>query len=216
MQMPPDIPALRRHHPTLRIAFQGARGAWADHAIDRVWGVGAHRLVRRSFDGVVYAVANGLATFGVLPVHYVISGPVADAHEAMRGARLREHGHIDVPIHHCLLGVPGASLGGLDTVYSHSVALQQCLRFIGARGLDAVSHYNTAVAARYVARRGLPNEAAIASEACAARYGLAVLARHISDRPDNVTRFVLLSRAAASQGLGAWQLSPAVERPAIE
>ena len=201
MPTPPDILALRRHHPQVRVAFQGARGAWADLAIDRVWGVGAHRIVRRSFDGVVYAVANGLATFGVLPVHNVISGPVAAAHDAIQGSRLREHGHIDVPIHHCVLGLPGATIDGLDTLYSHSVALQQCSRFIGARGLNAVSHYNTAVAARYVAQRMMANEAAIASEACAARYGLEVLARDVSDRPDNVTRFVLLSRSDASSGL---------------
>lgn len=198
MSTPPDILALRRHHPQVRVAFQGARGAWADLAIDRVWGVGARRIERRSFDGVVYAVANGLATFGVLPVHNVISGPVAAAHVAMQGSRLHVRGHIDVPILHCVLGIPGAAIDELDVVYSHSVALQQCSRFIGKRGLDAVSHHNTAVAARHVARRLRRNEAAIASEACAVRYGLEVLARDISDRPNNVTRFVLLSRSAAS------------------
>jgi len=58
---------------------------------------------------------------------------------------------------------------------------------------EQVAFEDTASAAREVARIGDPSLAAIASEEAGELYGLEVLAREISDQPENWTRFVVIS-----------------------
>jgi prephenate dehydratase len=177
-----------------RVAFQGERGAWGDLAIERVWGERAERVARRDFEGVVHAVTTGQADFAVLPMHNAIVGTVTGARDIVMRCGLELHAQIRVPVRHCLLGVPGATLEGVRQVLSQSVALGQCTRFIAERRLLAIPHYDTAGAAREVALRAKRSIAAIASEACARRYGLIVLARGLCDQADNITRFAVLGR----------------------
>lgn len=158
------------------------------------------RVSRDDFPGVVHAVTSGAADYAVLPIHNSITGVVPLAREALAGSCLTVARHIEVPIRHCVLGVPGSALGELRSVFSHSVALGQCTRFIAERRLVAHPLYDTAGAARYIATRGRRSEGAIASEECAGRYGLTVLARAVSDREDNVTRFAVLSPAVRKAG----------------
>ena len=54
---------------------------------------------------------------------------------------------------------------------------------------------NTALAAKTVAESARDDIAAIASEEAGALYGLSVLVPHINTSSNNVTRFVVLSRA---------------------
>jgi prephenate dehydratase len=104
-------------------------------------------------------------------------------------------GELALPIHHCLLGVPGAEISQLRTVESHPVALDQCLGFLQRYGhIQPRAAYDTAGAAREVGLARDPSRAAIASRAAGTRYGLSILADGIQDRDDNQTRFVVISR----------------------
>ena len=77
-----------------------------------------------------------------------------------------------------------------------SQALFQCEQFVVSRfqNVRLERMNDTAVAARMVADYPTNDMAAIASRACAERYGLSVLQDSIQDRSDNVTRFVVLGR----------------------
>jgi len=68
-------------------------------------------------------------------------------------------------------------------------------RLIKHPSIEAVAVYDTAGAARDVARTGDRTVAAIAGQAAAQRYGLDILASNIEDRPDNQTRFLVVARA---------------------
>ena len=61
-------------------------------------------------------------------------------------------------------------------------------------GLAAEPWWDTAGAARDVARAGDPSVGALASRLAAERWGLAVLAEGIQDLADNWTRFVVATR----------------------
>ena len=63
--------------------------------------------------------------------------------------------------------------------------------------LEAVRVADTAGAAREVAERGDPAEAAVASTLAGEIYGLQVLRSHIEDRLGNTTRFIVLARNRA-------------------
>lgn len=181
------------------VAFQGERGAYADLAIERVWGSRVDHVSCRDFASVVAALADGRVHYGVLPVRNAIIGEIPGVADAMSRAALVLHEHVVVPVVHCLLAPYGATTAGLRAVYSHPAALGQCQRFFGDHPwLTPVVSYDTAGAARDVAARGQAWEGAIAGELCAARYGLDVLARGVGDRQDNSTEFVVLSLDTAA------------------
>jgi len=177
-----------------RVAFQGERGAYADLAIERVWGSRLHHVACHDFVGVVEALTAGRVHYGVLPVRNAIIGEIPGVVEAMSRAALVEHERVVVPVVHCLLAPHGATLVALRSVSSHSAALGQCQAFLNDHPwLTPIASYDTAGAARDVALRGNAWEGAIAGEHCASRYGLQVLERGVGDRQDNSTEFVILS-----------------------
>jgi prephenate dehydratase len=144
---------------------------------------------------VATAVASGVADYGVLPVWNAIIGAIPGVAEVLARTPLTVDREVVVPIVHCVLAPPGATLDGLRAVFSHPAAIGQCRQFFAARpGVTPAECYDTAGAARDVAARRRFDEGAIAGEHCAARYGLEVLAREVGDRPDNWTRFAVLSR----------------------
>ena len=146
---------------------------------------------------VFEAVASRSAEFGLLPVENSIAGPVAVNADLFLKNPAFMVAETYLRIEHCLLGLPGAGLEALKTVYSHPVALAQCRDFLSSRALRAVPEYDTAGAAELVASRQRPEEAAIASRRCAEVYGLSVLARDIQSARDNFTRFAAFVREDA-------------------
>lgn len=196
-----------------RVAFQGARGAFGEEAIRRSW-QRARPVPCRSFTDVVAAVARGSVDFGVLPVTNTIAGTVGPALDVLLAADgIRVTGETAIPVHHALLAVDGATLADVRTVISHPIALAQCGAFLRHQSaMRARAWYDTAGAARAVARRGDRSIAAIASRTAATRYSLAVLADGIQDTPDNVTRFWILERSTTSSGVPhAYQGAPATQ-----
>lgn len=176
-----------------RVAFQGELGAFSEEAVRVFFGAGVEPVARREFTDVAAAVTGGAVEFGLLPVENTLAGSVVAAYDVLATQPLRIVGEVVTPIHHCVLGLPGATLEGLARVRSHPVALAQCTRWLAARpGVQAVAAYDTAGAARDVAAGGDPSLGAIAGRGAAERYGLEILAADVEDRPDNQTRFLVV------------------------
>jgi prephenate dehydratase len=188
---------------TLRVAFAGERGAFAEEAAHAIW-PDVDTLSVRSVADVTRTVQHGDADAGILPVENSVAGGVTAAYDALNDAEgLHAIAETILEVRQCLVGIPGATIDGLRVVTSHPVALAQCSAFL--RGLNDVSEQpasDTATAARDVAQRGDSQYAAIASSHAARRYGLAVLADHIEDRKDNQTRFLAVGRDPAQLSSG--------------
>jgi prephenate dehydratase/prephenate dehydrogenase len=182
-----------------RVAFQGELGAYSEDALVQLWPDNAEPIPKREFRDVAAAVESGEAELGLLPVENTLAGSVVDSYDT-----LAEHESLwavaesTIPIHHCVLGVPGATLDQLVRVESHPVALAQCGAFLRAHPhIASRAAYDTAGAARAVAELGDPRVAAIAGRAAAVRFSLDILAAQVEDRPDNQTRFLAIARAPA-------------------
>lgn len=186
-----------------RVAFQGELGAYGEEAIVQRWRGAAIPVPALAFDDVVDALATTRADYGILPVWNTIVGDVEPALAAVRAARAlpdvpRTDGYIELRIRHLLLAPHGTRLQEVTEVTSHPVALAQCGRFFDEHPrIVRRPVYDTAGAARDLARTGAPRRAAVAGRLAADRYGLAVLATDIQDVTLNVTRFVVLRRAHA-------------------
>lgn len=186
-----------------RVAFQGAHGAYSEEAVRRLWPDAVTVPLRENID-VARAVERGEVDVGVLPVENTLAGSVVATYDAIAACEpLHAVAEVVVAIHHCVLGVPGATLDEVRVVESHPVALAQARGFFGAHPhLEPRASYDTAGAAQEVARAGDPRRAALASRAAAEAYGLQLLAPDVEDRPDNQTRFVALALAPVPPGAG--------------
>ena len=188
-----------------RVAFQGELGAYSEEAVVRACGSDVEPVPCRENRDVVRAVADGSVHLGVLPLENTLAGTVTASYDAIADEpAVHAVGEIVIPIHHCVLGVSAATLQSLRVVESHPVALAQCAGFLERHAwLEGRAAYDTAGAAREVARSNDPTRGAIAGQPAAARYGLVVLAADVEDRPDNQTRFVVVSRAPSPLADGA-------------
>lgn len=115
------------------------------------------------------------------------------------------------------LAQPVTDLSHLKRIYSHPQAFGQCNIFLGShvpKGVDMLETSSTSKAAELVNAAGVDDMsvAAITSDVAAAAYGLDILASRIEDRPDNTTRFIVLSKGPREVHLGNPPLPPVSSR----
>ena len=181
-----------------RIAFQGEPGAYSEEAL---FLLEPHAVSQpyREFRDVAEAVVERRADLGLLPIENSLVGSIATNFDLIAESGLAIVGEVVNSVHHCLLGVAGASRESLQRVLSHQVALAQCERFLRElAGVEVVAFYDTAGAAAEVARQRDPGLAAIAGALAGRRYGLTIMAERIEDEPHNRTRFLLVAPEPAS------------------
>lgn len=176
-----------------RIAFQGRPGAYSDVACRAVHPE-METLPCPTFADVFKAVQGGAAVLGMIPIDNSTAGRVADIHHLLPDGGLHIVAEHFEPIHHCLLGVKGATLRDIKTIRSHIHALPQCRKITEELGAEAVVYGDTAKSAQSVAEDGDRTIAAIASKLAADIYSLEILKENIEDQPDNTTRFLVLSK----------------------
>jgi arogenate/prephenate dehydratase len=179
----------------MRIAFQGESGAYSEAAALR-FSDHADVLACESFEDVFASVAAGKATHGILPVENSIGGSIHRNYDLLLEHDLPIVGEVTLPITHNLMALPGTALADVKRILSHPQALAQCERFLrGMSGVSVEATYDTAGSAKLVKEHKLTDAAAIASERAARVFGLEILRAEIQDYSDNITRFLLISRA---------------------
>ncbi len=178
------------------VAFQGESGAYSEEAIREHFGAKVSTLARQSFEGIFAAVGAGEADLGALPVENSTAGSINRAYDLLLQHDFKVHGEMVLRVRHNLMTVAGGD-GEITHVRSHPQALAQCERFLNERGYVAVPWYDTAGAARDLARDPEGGVGVIASALAAEEYGLEIITRDVEDSPDNFTRFFLVGRGEA-------------------
>jgi prephenate dehydratase len=176
------------------IAYQGEAGANSHIACKNVY-PSYEALPCATFEDALGAVTEGTAALAMIPIENSIAGRVADIHHLLPSAGLFVIGEYFLPVHFQLLGLKGAALERVTSVYSHVHALGQCRKIIRKLGLAAHVTADTAGSAREVAEWADPARASLATGLAAEIYGLDILAADVEDEAHNTTRFVVLSKA---------------------
>jgi prephenate dehydratase len=110
-------------------------------------------------------------------------------------------GETNVRIVHNLIAPPGTRFRDIRRVYSHPVALNQCLTFFADNpDVERVPFYDTAGSVKTIMAERPEGAGAIASALAAEIYGASVLRRGIEDDRHNYTRFFLLTRKGSKLG----------------
>jgi prephenate dehydratase len=158
-----------------------------------------------SFRAVVDAASDSEVSVGVLPIESSLVGPIAETHDLLFRSSLSIVREATLPITHCVVGLPGASLDRVRVVRSRPDAFDQCRSLLDGWTAERIPSGTTADAAREVAEAGDPTQVAIASPEAAAAYGLAVLIDDVGDKPGAFTRFVALAPYTRIEGGDAWR-----------
>lgn len=180
---------------TNKIAFQGKEGAYSHTACLTAFPQ-MTPLPCPTFADAFKAVETGRADMAMIPIDNSIAGRVADIHHLLPTSKLSIVAEHFIPVRHCLLGVPGAKISDIKTVYSHVHALPQCKKIITKLGLKPVVFEDTAGSACKVSEMNDVRHGAIASALAAKLYGLKILKKNIEDEAGNTTRFIVLARSA--------------------
>ncbi|MBI9084865.1 MAG: prephenate dehydratase [Desulfobacterales bacterium] len=174
------------------VAFQGEHGAYGEVAARRLAPEGAY-IPCMEFMDVFRGVEEGDFDFGVVPVENSLEGAVTQVNDLLTTTSLNVIGEAKVAVRHCLLTAGDTDYREIRQVYSHPQALAQCRGFLARNKIEARPFYDTAGAAKMLARENPRASAAIASALCADLYDLEVVKEGIEDGPANTTRFLLLS-----------------------
>ncbi|MDE0546660.1 prephenate dehydratase [Microbacterium sp. C7(2022)] len=162
-------------------------------------------------------VVEGRSHAAMIAIENSVDGGVSTAQDALATMPgLRIVGEYLVPVDFVLVARPGTALDDVSLIAAHPVAYAQCLPWLTG-ALPAHAHIPAAsnVASAIGLLDGSSDaDAAIAAPGIVAHHDLEVLATHIGDNPNAVTRFVLVSRPVTPPDqTGADKTSLIVELP---
>jgi chorismate mutase / prephenate dehydratase len=179
----------------LRVAYLGPAGTFSHAAVARQFGTFVDAVPCATIDEIFRAGEAARTDYAVVPVENSTEGTVGRTLDLMVTTDLSICGEIKLRVQQNLLSnAPG--LDRVIKVYSHAQSLAQCAQWLARHlpGVERVPVSSNAEAARLAALEA--GAAAIAGDIAAPIYGIAVLAPHIEDEPNNTTRFWVLGRQA--------------------
>ncbi len=174
------------------IAFQGEPGAYSHLACQDFFS-DMTVLPSPTFEDALAAISERRARYGMIPIENSVAGRVADIHHLLPQSGLYIVGERFLPIEHQLMAPKGATLNGLKSIWSHTMALGQCRNLIRELGIVPHVTADTAGAARHVSENQDPSIGVIASKLSAEIYDLDILKANVEDAVHNTTRFLVLA-----------------------
>ncbi len=181
-----------------RIIYQGVEGAYSEAAAIRFFGEEHDFRSVHTWREAFEELKNDTADYAVLPIENSTAGAISENYDLMSEYidTASIIGEQIISIDHALLGLPGADISKIKTVYSHPQALMQCESYLREQHpeFETRSFPNTAMSAKKVMEDGDITKAAIAGKINAKLYGLEVLEEKIQDVKFNQTRFLVVSK----------------------
>jgi prephenate dehydratase len=178
-----------------KVAFQGERGAFSEEAARRLLGPGIELLPCERFEDVFRSLKEEHATGAVIPIENTLHGSVYENYDHLQNFELPIVAETSVRIVHNLIAGRETKFASIRRVFSHQVALNQCLHFFAQNPqIERVPFYDTAGSVKMIMEKKLEDAGAIASTVAAEIYGARILRKSIEDDRQNFTRFFLLRR----------------------
>jgi prephenate dehydratase len=178
----------------LKIGFQGELGAFSQEAAGQLLGRDTQVIPFPSFAEVFDALASRKTHAAVIPIENTLHGSVYENYDHLLNHDFRIVAETNIRIIHNLIAPPGVAFKDIRRVYSHPVALNQCLDFFKANpAIEKVPFYDTAGSVRMLMHEKLTDAGAIASSVAANIYQARILKKSIEDDRRNFTRFFLLN-----------------------
>ena len=177
------------------VAIQGVKGSF-HHIVSQNYFSKDTRIVEcLSFDSVVESLINQETDAVIMAIENSIAGSIIPNYALIDNENLHIVGEKYLDIQHNLMALPNQTIDDIKEVYSHPMALLQCMDFFQAYPhIKLVEDKDTAEVAERIHKRELKNVGAIASVMAADIFELDILARSIQTIKHNETRFAIVKR----------------------
>ncbi|MDG1143396.1 MAG: prephenate dehydratase [Burkholderiales bacterium] len=187
------ISSCRAQEELLNIACLGPAGTFSEEAVLKKFGSQVCIVYCNTIDEVFKSVGSDIAAYGIVPLENSTEGAISRTLDLLFESSLSLSGEVGLPVRHNLLS--NEKLENIERIYSHSQSLSQCQKWIGNNFPSAqlIPVASNATAAKMVVTE--ERCAAIASRIAGKHYGLSVVHSSIEDKPDNTTRFGVISKA---------------------
>lgn len=180
----------------MKIAIQGERGSFHDEAASHLFGAKGYKVVPcATFDATIDSVTGGKADVAIMAIENARSGSILYNYSLIRESQLKVIGEHRMKIRQNLMALPGQSIDMIREVWSHPVAISQCMNFLNRYpAMTIVERDDTAASARRIREGELRGVAAIGAGMAASIYNLDILAPGIETYEVNYTRFLLVGK----------------------
>ena len=187
----------------LRIGYLGPPGSFSHQAAVAQFGSSVAFEDLGTIGSVFAEVERGHADYGLVPIENTTGGGIAETLDAFRdtGPGLTIYAEAQLAIRHHLFACCDADT--IERVYSKPEALAQCRKWIQTHlpRAEVIAEASTSAAVERVRREATsgvkPTSAAVASELAGKIYGVGALYSGIEDNPNNITRFLVISKEEA-------------------
>ncbi len=179
----------------LRIGYLGPDGSFSHTAAMLKFGQSVEYEPLADITSIFGEVSKGHCNLGMAPVENTMGGGVIETLDALIDSDVKICAEVLMAIHHNLLA--NCSLDEIQKIYSKPEVFAQCRNWLSAtfKQAQTIPVASTARAAQMAAAEA--GVAAIGSRVAAELYGLGIVCENIEDTPNNITRFLVLSREDA-------------------
>ncbi len=179
-----------------KVAIQGGRASFHDMAVRSYFGDNSVQLVQcRTFHEQFVQLMHDEVDYLVMAIENSLAGSILQNFSLIEKFQVQIIGEVYLRIQQNMLALPGQTLGDINTVWSHPMALHQCNEFLEEHSnIKSVEQFDTAESAREISEKSLTGVAAIASSLAAEIYELDLLASDIENIKDNYTRFWIITK----------------------
>ena len=188
----------------LRIGYLGPAGSFSHQSAVKQFGSSVSFEDLGDIRAVFDEVARGHCHYGLVPIENSIGGGIVETLDAFRevGREIEIYAEVLIAIHHTLLA--NCEPKDVKRIHSKPEVFSQCRRWISTQypSAELVAAASTARAVQTAKAEEMlepgRGSAAIGSHLAGQLYGVNALFETIEDDPNNITRFFVISREAAS------------------
>lgn len=146
-----------------------------------------------TFDSTIESVYKKQSDAGIMAIENARSGSILYNYSLIRESGLRVLGEHSMRISQNLMAIPGQSLEDINEIWTHPVALSQCMEFLKRYpNITLVETDDTARSAKRISEEEIAGVAAIGSEFASQIYNLQILVSGIETYKKNYTRFLVI------------------------
>jgi chorismate mutase/prephenate dehydratase len=175
----------------IKVAFLGPEGTYSQAAVYKHFGLETMTFPTPSIERVFREIETNNAAYGVVPIENSTTGVINTTLDALLLSPLKICGEIILPIQQHLLGLQ-KDFSSIKRVYAHEQSLMQCQHWLDNHlpQVERVPVSSNGAAAKLAANDR--HSAALAGDLAAVLYNLELLVPHVTDNPQNETRFLIL------------------------
>ncbi len=179
----------------LRVGYLGPQGSFSHVAAIRHFGSSVECDDLHEIDHVFEEVQAKRCHYGLVPYENSIGGGITDTLDAFQLFDVTIYAEALIDVSQTLL--TNCQPNEIERIYSKPQIFSQCRQWLSKHYPEAelISMASSSAAVRHTANE--PNAAAIGSELAGEIYGVKPLFEHIEDKPNNVTRFLIIATEAA-------------------